>query len=131
MGYWAVTLRCGCKTGWEEPHHSGDLPYVGHYAWCPTHGDQEISDVEPRQWVWREVLLSPEEPRQSSSPYGGHRAGEYLAVAWDTTTGTWAYWFEGVSPDGLAFETDTIDGFASAQEALEAGLGLAERARQA
>jgi hypothetical protein len=128
MGYWTVKLTCGCEISWEEPHRGGDLPCVGHYAWCPVHGDQQISDVEPDVWVWREVLLTPDEPHQHPSPYGGYQAGEYLVIAWDAHEGTWAYWFEGVSPEGLAFETDTIHGFASAEEALEAGL---EQAREA
>lgn len=125
-GYWNVRLSCGCQTGWEEPQRGGDLPCLGHYAWCPAHGDQEVSDVEPGVWVWREVLLTPDEPRQSS--HGAYRAGEYLIVAWDARSGTWEYWYEGVSPSGLAFETDAVDGFSSAEEALEAGL---EQAREA
>ena len=130
MAYWNVTLTCGCQVGWEEPHRGGDLPYIGHYAWCPVHQDSEISDVEPRTWIWREVLLTPDEPRQHPSPYGGYQAGEYLKVAWDACCGSWMYWFEGVSPDGLAFETDFVDGFPSAEEALAAGLQQAESAEK-
>jgi hypothetical protein len=107
---------------------SGDLPCVGHYAWCPIHQDSEISDVEPRVWTWREVLVSPDRPRQSAK--GAYQAGEYLVVEWDTRTGTWQYFYHGVSSDGVAFETDAVDGFASADEALEAGLDQAERARE-
>jgi hypothetical protein len=129
MGYWTVKLTCGCEINWEEPARTGDLPHIGHYAWCDKHGDQEIADVEPRQWVWAEALLTPEEPRQHPSPYGGYQAGEYLKVAWDTRSASWMYWFEGVSPSGLAFETDAVDGFASAEEALNAGLEQAEQAR--
>jgi hypothetical protein len=51
-------------------------------------------------------------------------------VEWDTRTGTWQYFYHGVSSDGVAFETDAVDGFASADEALEAGLDQAERARE-
>jgi hypothetical protein len=87
-----------------------------------------VADVTPRHWIWREVLLTPEEPRQHPSPYGGHQAGEYLLVAWDAYSGSWEYWYEGVDRNGVAFETDGIDGFASAEEALEAGL---EQAREA
>jgi len=120
MSYWKVRLDCGCDSSWEEPGMSSDMPYVGHYAWCERHGDVTVAEVEPARWDWNSFTLSPDEPAQSGSPYGGWTAGDKVVVFWDTRDGSWGYCFYGVSRDGLAYESDDVTGFESAEAALEA-----------
>ena len=117
---WEVGLDCGCDSDWEDVAPGGDLPYVGHYAWCPTHGDTTVSRIDPERADFEHVLLSEQEPAQSGSPYGGFTAGDKVAIFWDAYDGSWGYCFYGVSQDGLAYESDDVTGFESAEAALEA-----------
>lgn len=64
--------------------------------------------------------LSELEPAQSPSPYGGWTAGDKGTVFYDEGSSSWGYVLHGIGPTGLAYESEDVTGFASADEALAA-----------
>ncbi len=117
-------LECGHKLDWREtpldvaPH----LPHEGAIAYCAIcEADQEIAEVEPQKWIIEIETLSETEPRQTPCPPSGMawQAGDEVIVFYDTRSGTYGYCFSGVSPDGLAYESDDVTGFTSPEEALQ------------
>ena len=58
-----VRLTCGCEVSWKDWDADGDYPYIGHWAFCPKHEDQEVAEVDPDDYepvrVGKEIQLSP------------------------------------------------------------------------
>ncbi len=79
-----------------------------------------ISNRETLFWV----LLTDSEPFQTPAGRSGmaYTVGEWLEV-FQTSDGSFGYCIHGVSEDGVAFETDDVEGFSSVQDVLEYVLG--------
>jgi len=129
--YWKVTLECGCTSDWEQPDAFAVMPALGMYAYCERHGDTTVAAVTPDSWTYTVRTLSERKPAQGLNPGSGFTPGDQMIVFWSVTAGSWAYRFDGVSRDGLAYESDDYTGFATPAQALAAGLAHYNESQQA
>lgn len=110
---------------------TADDPLSVHLMECALDSNEEIVEwqiLEGNRYIVATQQITDEPLRQTDAGASGmaYQAGENIVIYFEPAHSWYGYYFEGVSPDGNAFESENVDGFESLEKALDAALDQAE-----